>query len=159
MLACTGQNRFWVLLTLISILSCLLILAPFVSFAATFPVSGDGLKLVSFSLCSHFIVNTFIKLQTLSSLVSAAHALGGSAELARRQGHACVHRSESFWGFAHTYFYSFVSAHTCPFRRIRGTLTLSIFSFLTNKQGRLFGVCHFLVFSFRSYFRYLAPIW
>ena len=89
MLACTGQNRFWVLLTLISILSCLLILAPFVNLSVdTFPGYGDSLRFVSFSLCSHLIVNTFIKLQILSSLVSASPALGGSAEPCKAIG-AC----------------------------------------------------------------------
>ena len=67
-----------VLYIFISILLFLLTLAPFVNLSVdTFPGYGESLRFVSFSLCSHLIVNTFIKLQILSSFASASPELGG----------------------------------------------------------------------------------
>lgn len=51
---CESFQYFLFLLTLISILLFLLILAPSVNLSVdTFPVSGDGLRFLFFSLCTH----------------------------------------------------------------------------------------------------------
>ena len=112
--AYTGQNRF--LLVLLTLIICFFVSAHAYPFRRLSPPpspsSGDGLRFLFFLFAT------------------------------KQAGTAFSHEPFLyFFVFAHTYFYSFVSTHTCPFRQPEGR-------HLPRVRGRLFRMSHFFIFCF-----------